>query len=569
MKTHTGLSLLFAPLLLLSSSLQTVEAQPTVLDPNIDVRSVVTVPGTAVRVVEDRLSDDLFVMRTSGEIYRVDVAGGSRVLAYDAQDHGLPTNNVLGLASGPDGSLYVVGNIIAGTTVFGRVMRGTPTGGGGGASRTWTVLVESESHLRSATAFDHFFNGAVVSPDGTHLFLNSGSRTDHGEIQNQNGAIADLREEPITSAILRIPLDAAATIILKNDVDSLAAGGYVFADGVRNAFDLAFYNDWLFGTENSGDRDDGDELNWLREGEHYGFPWRMGNNDTPMQFAGYNPANDELLNPSATAVQGGFFYDDPAYPPAPAGVSFVDPIPNVGPDANFYRDPTSGAIVDADDAGTSVYSFTAHRSPLGLVFDNSRALAAPYRDAGFVFSWTGTSSGLLGPFGDSGEDLLQLSLFYSTGGALGIDSMMVEQIATGFDHPIDAVMRDDKLFVIEMSGTLWELTFPADAGTGTYGESGPKTRLAVHIESLYPNPARDALRFVVRSPAGEQPVVEVVDMLGREVRAAHTLSSPSSGTTGDSRVEGDVGLSGLATGLYVLRATTSATVAYRAFLVTG
>ena len=52
----------------------------------------------------------------------------------------------------------------------------------------------------------------------------------------------------------------------------------------------------------SGDRDDSEELNWLREGHHYGFPWRMGLNETPQQFADYDPAEDLLLNPASYAV---------------------------------------------------------------------------------------------------------------------------------------------------------------------------------------------------------------------------------------------------------------------------
>ena len=44
---------------------------------------------------------------------------------------------------------------------------------------------------------------------------------------------------PLTSVLLRVPT-TARNLILPNDEAKLQAGGYLFADGVRNAFDLAF-----------------------------------------------------------------------------------------------------------------------------------------------------------------------------------------------------------------------------------------------------------------------------------------------------------------------------------------
>ncbi|MFT7553257.1 MAG: hypothetical protein ACI9BV_003589, partial [Rhodothermales bacterium] len=51
----------------------------------------------------------------------------------------------------------------------------------------------------------------------------------------------------------------------------------------------------LFGTENAGDCDDSEELNWIREGRHYGFPWRIGTSVTPQQFPGYDPSADPFV----------------------------------------------------------------------------------------------------------------------------------------------------------------------------------------------------------------------------------------------------------------------------------
>ena len=124
------------------------------------------------------------------------------------------------------------------------------------------------------------------------------------------------------------PTDAR-DLVLPNDHDELRTQGLLFAEGLRNAYDLAFApNGDLFGTENGPDRDMAEELNWLREGHHYGFPWRMGLEDTPQQFPDYDPASDFLLPARFTAVREGYYHNDPTYPPSPR--NFTEPVINLG-----------------------------------------------------------------------------------------------------------------------------------------------------------------------------------------------------------------------------------------------
>ena len=159
------------------------------------------------------------------------------------------------------------------------------------SERTWFTLAETAPYERCDCIFNHEVNGLVVSPDNRSLFINSGSRTDHGEIQDGNRQFPDLRETALTAIVLRVPTDAR-DLVLPNDHDELRTQGLLFAEGLRNAYDLAFApNGDLFGTENGPDRDMAEELNWLREGHHYGFPWRMGLEDTPQQFPDYDPAS--------------------------------------------------------------------------------------------------------------------------------------------------------------------------------------------------------------------------------------------------------------------------------------
>ncbi len=251
------------------------------------------------------------------------------------------------MAFAPDGSLYIVGNQISGLDNFATIRRGVRRTGD---TRVWTTFAQTVPYPRSNTAFDNQWNGIVVSPDGRFVYLSSGSRTDHGEVQTSGGRFPGLREVPLTAKIFRLPTTASEVVLL-DDEAFLTGSGFVFARGVRNSFDPAFNAACdLFSGDNSGDRDDNDELNLLREGGHYGFPWRMGTNDTPQQFPGYNPEADKLVDHRFYAYQNGFFHDDPTYPPRPSA-ALIDPLPNLGADANSFRDPLTGVVMKASDVG--------------------------------------------------------------------------------------------------------------------------------------------------------------------------------------------------------------------------
>jgi glucose/arabinose dehydrogenase len=237
---------------------------------------------------------------------------------------------------------------------------------------------------------------------------------------------------------------------------------------VRNSFDPAFNGSGdLFSGDNSGDRDDNDELNWLREGGHYGFPWRMGTNDTPQQLRGYDPEADRLVDHRFYAYQNGFFRDDPTYPPRPS-VAFIEPIPNLGPDANSFRDPATGAVRKATEAGRPLGTFTTHRSPLGLSFDTSSSLAGRYRGGAFILGWTrGDPAGdsVPGPFRDASQDLLYLDLQRTAEGY----QVRAQSVVCGFLNPIDTEILSGRLYVLEFggAGTVWEIiTPPAEPAGG-------------------------------------------------------------------------------------------------------
>ena len=183
-----------------------------------------------------------------------------------------------------------------------------------------------------------------------------------------------MRETGLTTTILQVPTDAR-NFVLVNDREALRTSGVLFAEGVRNSYDLAFSGDGeLFASENGPDRDMSEEINWLRQGHHYGFPWRMGFEDNPQR----DPTTIRLrtcccppvLPPCAMAI----ITTIPPFRRRPA--TFTDPVINLGPDGDSYRDPADGQIKDGSEEGVPVGSLTAHRSPLGLVFDVEGALGA-------------------------------------------------------------------------------------------------------------------------------------------------------------------------------------------------
>lgn len=431
---------------------QPVAGGPTLVRNGIQLRRVAPVGGGSVSLKRNPADGQLYYLNTANGLFRVDPTGSGAPVNVAPRSFGAD-GDAAGMTFGPDGTLYVVFNKkVDPKRTQALVRRGRPNGAGGYVFET---LATTEPYPLSGTPFDHLFNGVVVSPDGKWLYLNSGSRTDHGEIETNGLTFAETREAPLTSAILRVPTDA---LDLTLPADEVGLKPYLVADGTRNAYDLAFApNGDLFATDNGPDADFNDELNWIREGRHYGFPWRFGSQDNPQQFPDYDRAQDKRLSMDFTAVKTGTYRNDPTFPKPPAGVTFTDPVANVGPDAASYR-ADDGAERNAAAEGKSLQTFTAHRSPLGLTFVSDPQAPAGIRSdntslGAFVLSW-GAAGGTLA---DRGQDLLQLRLTRRGDNYEAVTT----QVARGFKNPISAVMIENRLYVLEFGdgGSLWELTF--------------------------------------------------------------------------------------------------------------
>lgn len=431
----------------------------TLLRPDMKLRKVATVGANNIKLARNPKDGDLYYLNGTDGVYHVDLTTGDtkRIITMtDVVTYGLGA----GMAFEHDGTLLIVFNQpvpLAKTQAV--VRRGTPDASG---KYTWDTLVQTEPYPMAGNNFDHLYNGIVVSPDGKYVFLNAGSRSDHGEIEDNFRNFPNTREVPLTSAMFRVPA-GSKDLILPNDETALKP--YLFADGTRNEFDPEFApNGDLIAGDNGPDADYPDELNWIREGHHYGFPWKFGTQDNPQQFPDYTELGDNHLQKGFFAVDNGFYRNDPTFPPPPAGVTFTDPIVNLGPDADHYR-ADDGSEHDSSDENKPISTFTPHISPLGLVFVTGNAMPADLRStdstiSAFITSW-GAAAGTLK---DRGSYLLHLQLTKKGDNY----EMTTTDVATGFNYPIDGVLIDNRYYMLEWGeqGAIWDISFGDGAASG-------------------------------------------------------------------------------------------------------
>lgn len=433
-------------------TVQPIEGGPVLLRDDITLRKVATVGAANVRLAQNPRDGVLYYLHPENGIYSVDLTSGDTAQAIARMD--IVTNGVAaGMTFAPDGTLYVVVNQnVPPKSTQAVIRKGVPAADG---SYAWETVAQTEPYPLAGNNFDHFYNGIVPSPDGASLFVNAGSRTDHGEVEPNVRAFPNTREVPLTSAILRIPADSKNLIL---PADEAALKPYLYADGTRNSFDPVFApNGDLIVGDNGPDADLPDELNWIREGRHYGFPWKFGAQDNPQQFADYSASSDKRLQPGFFGVENGFYRNDPTFPKPPEGVTFTDPIINLGPDADQYR-AEDGTERDSSDEGKPLQTFTPHRAPLGLEFITDPTLPADLRGTDTTMSALITGWGAAaGTLSDRGADILHLK-FTKKGDNYEI---VTEQVAQGFNFPVDAEMIGNKYYLLEWgeNGAIWELTF--------------------------------------------------------------------------------------------------------------
>jgi len=458
------------------SVMQPPKRTPTALRPDVTIEHVMTIDSLAVRILQNPATGNLWYTTFDGNVFQIknlDSKPESEKM-YTAKDHGIDR---LQGAAFLHNTLFLCGNIDSNihTSTKGRLVCYNLDS----TSKRPAVIFNTVEYGANKTIYDHGWNTLEVSPDGKYIYVNSGARTDHGEIQDNGGMYPNARDNSLTSKIFRFPVDAR-NLYLTDDKAKLEAEGYLYAEGIRNAYDMAFDGSGnLFAVSNSPDYDMSEDMFWVRQHHHYGFPWVVGGIENPQQYPDWqpDPDTDPFIPRNSHSWRVKYFHTDTTFPKIPTGVKFSPGVQNLGPDANEYRGHT-GKILDGDQTGVTVSTFTAHCCPLGLCFDRKKVLSKDFKGDGFVIRYSfGARSSMMRPFTNQGADLLHLHMTYDS----ATDNYFVRtiRIVEGFNEPTDAVLIGNNMYIIEYGGKggdIWKITLPTDNKSGRVATSG----LTVH-----------------------------------------------------------------------------------------
>ena len=437
---------------------------PVALRDDIKIEHFTTVGPQAVRILQHPKTGELWYTSFEGDVFRIkNISDSQHTMqkVLTVKDHAI---EILQGAVFLHDTLYLCGNSYFDNKKItrGRMVRFTIKDT---LPPEMSVVFNTVEYPANKTIYDHGWNAMAISPDEKYIYVNSGARTDHGEVQDNGGTFPGARDNALTAKIFRFPIEAR-DLELPDDEQKLKEDGYLYASGIRNAYDIAFDETGnLFGVVNSADYDYPEDMFWIRQNHHYGFPWIMGGIENPQQYKDWvpDPEKDPFINKSSHSWKVRYYHTDTTFPPRPAGINFSPGVQNIGPDANEYRGH-SGKIQDGDQTGVAISTFTPHCCPLGLCFDTKKILSKDLKGAGFVIRFSkGGGSGMMKPFTDQGADLLHLQLKY--------DSMTnnyfvrTKRVVDGFNDPVDAVMIGSDMYVIEYGGdrgNIWKVKLPAD-----------------------------------------------------------------------------------------------------------
>jgi hypothetical protein len=402
-----------------------------------------------VRIAARPATGRLYVLGGGGDVWLLDPATGKRRAVLKGRDYidepkrkgvniPLPVDPkwvnspitlratlCLGLAFDNRDRLYVVANVLVpGKTDVNRVdvyrvgsfrADGTPD-----RPRLWTTF----SYPYGVGGFNHGACRIAQGPDGK-IYLGSGSRTDHGEAGDQP-RISRRGEAPHPDVPggPGFPGGDFTACILRFDPGRGQQVPEVYSRGNRNPFGF----DWddrgrLIDAENGPMADHPEELNYIRQGQHYGFPYVFGNNERPD-------------------------YPDAARPPA--GLRFEPPIKNVGP---------AGLLGDHP-----MYSLAPHSAPGGLVFYRKGELPKRYEGTFFL-----TRFGNLLNYNRIGFDVLNVRLEQENGSLVAHTERFLDRLG----RPLDVCTSGGKLYVVEYCRQT------ETAGPGSEGYEAPGRVLEV------------------------------------------------------------------------------------------
>ena len=212
------------------------------------------------------------------------------------------------------------------------------------------------------------------------------------------------------------------------------------------------------------------------------------------------------------------YSNDPTYPPRPDSITFTEPIPNYGPDADKFRDTLTGTVKDASQLGLTVPTFTPHRSIDGIVCDRDSILAGDLKGGVFIISFSNSS--LITAMGDTSQDLQFVSLIKNEGAY----TAHVTKLISGFNSPLGIEMVGNIVYVVETglqntnnSPKLWKITLPLS----TTSVSDRQTNIFpdyFSLEQNYPNPFNPATKIVYSLSKSNFVTLNIYDVWGEKYK---------------------------------------------------
>lgn len=369
--------------LLKSAEYRPLPAAPT----GFTLREVAKSPEFLTRLALDPVKKTIYALAEKGSVYVLDMGVGAFVQIIKATDY-LELGGVdavtMGMTVDAQGRLWIVSNQKRKESLPHQnevvIWRSSETVDGHPAKMLPWFRTR---YPYGVGPYNHGVSHLAFGPDGM-LYVNSGSRTDGGEPGNDPERSKD-GEVEITACIWR--LDP------RSDQPKIE----VYARGIRNAYGFAWDDAGDFFTFSNGpDYNAPEEMDFVQQGKHYGFPY---------QFADW-------------PVKPGFPY--PYTPPPPPGVEFTPPVMNVG--------PAGGG------SPTGLSTFDAHSSPGGSIWCGGDF--PPSLRGGFLVPRFGN---LLGPPAvqdDVGFDLLSVRVDKATGSRV---TAKVTTVLAPLARPLDVL----------------------------------------------------------------------------------------------------------------------------------
>ena len=330
------------------------------------LREVVRMPDQPTRMTSDAAGNLLYVLTLHGDVYKLDPNDGSlaRVVDRAAYLRESGEYSCMGICFDAQGRLYIVANYfdeharpqMNRVTIF----RAEP--GKQAEPKPWFET----AYPYGVDVFNHGVGHIAPGPDG-FLYVNSGSRTDHGEAGTDPRRGAE-GETPITACIWRLDPRAAHPQI------------EVFAHGLRNAYGFCWDDRGrMRATDNGPSEAAPEELNFVERGRHYGFPYTFANlAKSPYPDTPPAPQGLEMIGPAATfddhSSPAGIVYLGSRFPPQARDSFLVVRFGNLLPVAPVGQDLLQVRL--GDDGRASVKPLISglsrpvdiHRTASGRVF---------------------------------------------------------------------------------------------------------------------------------------------------------------------------------------------------------